>query len=764
MMLRALVDNGRRHHCRIPSIIVRSSQGVVTSFGRSLLLDGGEKRFLSTSSKSHYIKFDQQRTIYNLLNLVEFTPDEFDTLFDCILLSGTATSNGDEWQKKRGKRRTWVKRSTRSSRSPVMLATTAIASTSSSLPSSNRIVNDDDTKISSRDLEAHLLTKYRMEATSDYKHWNHHRRRGSNSNSNSNSQLCKSLLVQQQNPRPQYNHQHRIQQRKRHQRHQQQKQQKRLINERMIHCARKDASYLHQVLLGQHNDSENSSTLIEVSPSSSSFSLATASYITRRQFRESLHTMSSKVHYPLLLPLSASMLLTGLSVGVTSPIMPFISDNLQLTTTQYGTVVSSFAVSKMLLNVPSSILVDRYGRRPYLVHSLWFIGLGVAGMGIATDAIQLCLCRMVVGAGVAALTTASSLMVADISTPQSRASTYSPIMSAFALGMTLGPGLGGLLHDTYGVRDTFLIVGGMYGVASTWNHYSVKETLSNGSNDLLSWQQNEPLPWRRDDRDGGFIAPGTTVAGNTAQRTMKKTKHVTMDEQTEEESNDISNAITLAVKDTTEQWKVLLANIHVRPVIIMNGFYMLTLSGTQFTLLPLILTGGGEAVASTVVGFALSSSEVGQLYMWMSAVQVLGNQAAGRFADTAGKGSAIVLGGALTSVGMAGVPIVCTYFSAGGDVFNIDWAILAASLGIWSLGGTLLSTSHVAAVSDLVGSDQRSQALALLRTAGDVGYLCGAIGAGLLADGIGDVGVAMQTGGFVLVGSTVWFAVRSTLR
>ena len=293
------------------------------------------------------------------------------------------------------------------------MATTAIASTSSSLPSSNRIVND-DTKISSRDLEAYLLNKYQnMEATSDNKHWNHHRRRGSNSN----SQQCKSLLVQQQNPRPQYNHHHRIKQRKQlqqqqqqqQQRHRQQKQQKRLISERLIHCARKDASCLHQVLLGQHNDSENSSTLIEVSPSSSSSSsLATASYITRRQFRESLHTMSSKVHYPLLLPLSVSMLLTGLSVGVTSPIMPFISDNLQLTITQYGTVISSFAVSKMLLNVPSSILVDRYGRRPYLVHSLWFIGLGVAGMGIATDAIQLCLCRMVVGAGVAALTTASS--------------------------------------------------------------------------------------------------------------------------------------------------------------------------------------------------------------------------------------------------------------------------------------------------------------------------------------------------------------------
>ena len=334
--------------------------------------------------------------------------------------------------------------------------------------------------------------------------------------------------------------------------------------------------------------------------------------------------------------------------------------------------------------------------------------------------------------------------------------------------MTLGPGLGGLLHDTYGVRDTFFIVGGMYGIAATWNHYSVKETMTSSNSSSSSskietdgWPRNELLPWHRDDWDGGFIAPGIIVIND--KTTLEKTSHV-MEEQTEESNNNLSNAITLAVKDTTEQWKVLLANIHVRPVIIMNGFYLLTLSGTQFTLLPLILTGGGEVVTTTAVGFALSSSEVGQLYMWMSAVQVLGNQAAGRFADTAGKGSAIILGGALTSFGMAGVPIVCTYFSASGDAINIDWVILAASLGIWSLGGTLLSTSHVAAVSDLVGSNHRSQALALLRTAGDVGYLCGAIGAGLLADGFGDVGLAMQSGGAVLIGSTVWFAVRSTLR
>lgn len=130
--------------------------------------------------------------------------------------------------------------------------------------------------------------------------------------------------------------------------------------------------------------------------------------LTRHQFQQALTSISTQIHYPTILPLSLSMLLVGSSVGVISPIMPFLGAKLSLSSSQYGAVVSSFAFSKMLGNVPFSILVDRHGRRPYLVHSLWGVGLGVMGMGVAADWTQLCGCRMTVGLGVAALVTASS--------------------------------------------------------------------------------------------------------------------------------------------------------------------------------------------------------------------------------------------------------------------------------------------------------------------------------------------------------------------
>ena len=103
------------------------------------------------------------------------------------------------------------------------------------------------------------------------------------------------------------------------------------------------------------------------------------------------------------------------------------------------------------------------------------------------------------------------------------------------------------------------------------------------------------------------------------------------------------------------------------------------------------------------MGLTLTASAVGQLYMWMSAVQVLGNPAAGRFADQAGKASAIVVGGTLTSFTMASVPVIGAYGMAStGDGASLadsasddNWPQLVGTLAIWSLGGTLLATSHV---------------------------------------------------------------------
>ena len=238
-----------------------------------------------------------------------------------------------------------------------------------------------------------------------------------------------------------------------------------------------------------------------------------------------------------------------------------------------------------------------------------------------------------------------ALTVADVSTPLSRARTFSPLMSSFSAGMALGPAIGGILHDAWGIRDTFFAVGLSYCVASVWNQVSVSETKR-----TKEWYEKDMLPWHY-----------KSSVGVGGQHDKKDTITLERDEKTAVNSG-LTSTIATAVKDTTRQWTTLLKDERVQPVVIMNGFYMLALSGTQFTLLPLLLTVGGvTASTGTAAGLALSASTVGQLYMWMSACQVLGNPVAGSFADRVGKNAGIVAGGALTSFGMAVVPVICAY-------------------------------------------------------------------------------------------------------
>ena len=203
------------------------------------------------------------------------------------------------------------------------------------------------------------------------------------------------------------------------------------------------------------------------------------------------------------------------------------------------------------------------------------VAFGVGGIGFANSFEHLYLCRLLTGLGVAGISTAATLTLTDISTPLNRASTMAPIMSAFAAGTALGPALGGVLCDQIGVNPTFYIVGVSYFGLAAVNWALLDETMAS----------NKPIkfPWQ------------------------SKAKRSTVDQQ-----ETITESFTKAVG----QWIPLLSEPPVRNVCIMNAFYWMALAGSQMTLLPLILTDPN--------GLAMSATNVGQVYMGMSLIQVMG--------------------------------------------------------------------------------------------------------------------------------------------
>ena len=77
----------------------------------------------------------------------------------------------------------------------------------------------------------------------------------------------------------------------------------------------------------------------------------------------------------------------------------------------------------------------------------------------------------------------------------------------------------------------------------------------------------------------------------------------------------------------------------------------------------------------------------------------------------------------------------------------------------WTAAGTALSAGPTSYIADIVESTERSQALALLRTVGDVGMVTGAVVSGAVAGQLGEQS-AMQLNGLVLLGLTSFAGLR----
>eukprot|EP00549_Striatella_unipunctata_P020181 CAMPEP_0118723728 /NCGR_PEP_ID=MMETSP0800-20121206/32165_1 /TAXON_ID=210618 ORGANISM="Striatella unipunctata, Strain CCMP2910" /NCGR_SAMPLE_ID=MMETSP0800 /ASSEMBLY_ACC=CAM_ASM_000638 /LENGTH=361 /DNA_ID=CAMNT_0006632187 /DNA_START=205 /DNA_END=1291 /DNA_ORIENTATION=+ len=350
----------------------------------------------------------------------------------------------------------------------------------------------------------------------------------------------------------------------------------------------------------------------------------------------------------------------------------------------------------MMANIPAAILVERHGRKPYLVHSFWLLAGSVGFMGLPNQSMEgLILCRLATGTGVAALSTAATMTIADLSTPRNRASTMAPTMSAFAAGTALGPAIGGYLGDLLGVHATFYAVGLSYLGLGLLNHHLQKETQPRRTID------NIDFPWN---------APSDRKYTNDAEQ----------------------KTVMASAQEAVNQWSPLMKNPTVRNVTIMMDFIGYTDSD----------------------GMNMSPISMGQVYMGMSMVQVLGNPLMAKFVDAnLKKGRAVLLGCSLLSLSMAALPY-CHYE---------DHISLPATLGLWSLGSTILSTAPVAQVTQVVPEEKRAQALALLRTCGDLGFFMGATSIGAMADWTGNLHISMQASAGILLTATAWFGMRQAV-
>jgi EmrB/QacA subfamily drug resistance transporter len=155
--------------------------------------------------------------------------------------------------------------------------------------------------------------------------------------------------------------------------------------------------------------------------------------------------------------LVASMLVLGFDMTILNVALPTMAGELGASTGEQQWMADAYVVVFAALMLPAGLLGDRFGRRRMLM-----VGLGVFLAGslvgaLAGDVTWVVVARAVMGVGGALVMPLALSVLPSLFPPTERTKAVGVISAASALGMPLGPIIGGWLLDHFWWGSVFLI-------------------------------------------------------------------------------------------------------------------------------------------------------------------------------------------------------------------------------------------------------------------------------------------------------------------
>lgn len=158
---------------------------------------------------------------------------------------------------------------------------------------------------------------------------------------------------------------------------------------------------------------------------------------------------SSSRRWWILGVLALSMLVIGLDMTVLNLAMPVLADELQATTSQLQWFANAYNLVLAAALLPAGLLGDRFGSKKILLAALLLFGGASLACALAGSAGFLVAGRALLGLGAALMMPASLSMLPVLFKEEERPKAMRIWVTATALGMPLGPILGGWLLDEY---------------------------------------------------------------------------------------------------------------------------------------------------------------------------------------------------------------------------------------------------------------------------------------------------------------------------
>ncbi len=160
--------------------------------------------------------------------------------------------------------------------------------------------------------------------------------------------------------------------------------------------------------------------------------------------------------------------------GILIPIQPFYAELFGARPAAITLLSASFSLVQFLFAPFLGRISDSVGRRPIMLFTIAINAIGYALFGLAGSLPMLFLARITSGFGSANIGTAQAI-VADSTTPETRAKGMGIIGAAFGLGFILGPAIGGLFSQ-YSLSLPAFIAAGLSTINWFYAFFRLPET------------------------------------------------------------------------------------------------------------------------------------------------------------------------------------------------------------------------------------------------------------------------------------------------
>ena len=171
-------------------------------------------------------------------------------------------------------------------------------------------------------------------------------------------------------------------------------------------------------------------------------------------------TFDAKLRRNLVILFAAGLLFWS-SLTTLLPTLPLYVEYVGGTKQQIGLVMGCFAIGLLLFRPWLGQLADRRSRKLVLLIGLGATAAAPLGYMVGKSIPLLILLRAFHGISIAAFTTGYSALVADIAPPKQRGEVIGYMSLVTAIGMAIGPALGGFLQAWAGYNALFLLSSGL---------------------------------------------------------------------------------------------------------------------------------------------------------------------------------------------------------------------------------------------------------------------------------------------------------------